>query len=60
MRLSFLNIGPQIGNLDLPLTRVTSLFLQYNKISKIAPDTFQNMPSLKFLALQCNYIDDIG
>lgn len=59
-RLGFLNLGPKLTNLNQPFTKLTTLYLQHNKIESLAPDCFTSMPSLKFLALQNNLIADIG
>ena len=59
LRLGFSNIGPNITNLEINLTNVTTIFLQYNKISVIDLDAFRCCPSLKFLALQNNLLENL-
>jgi hypothetical protein len=40
MRLGFLNVGPALERIDLPFTKVTTLYLQHNKIGDISADCF--------------------
>jgi Leucine-rich repeat (LRR) protein len=58
-RLGFLNIGPELVNLNLDLANVTTIFLQYNKLTTIHLDAFEGCPNLKFLALQGNLIENL-
>ena len=51
LKLAFLNLGPSLINLNLPFTKLTTLYLQHNSIQKLEDDCFKGMPSIKFLAL---------
>ena len=55
-----MNLGPELKNLNLPFTKLTTLYLQSNKITTLEPDCFMTMPSLRFIALQNNQIEDVG
>jgi Leucine-rich repeat (LRR) protein len=56
LRLGFLNIGPSVVLLNVDFSSLTTIFLQFNKITKVADDAFANCQHLKFLALQSNQI----
>ena len=60
MRLSFLNLGPNLPNLNQPFFKVQTLYLQYNTISSLDDVCFQCLPNLKYLALQNNVISEVG
>ena len=44
-------------NLHIDLNNVTTIFLQYNKLTTIHLDAFEGCPNLKFLALHGNQIE---
>ena len=54
LRLGFLNLGPEVKNLNLTFKSLTTVFLQYNKIQKVDDNAFIGCPNLKFIALQNN------
>ena len=57
LRLSFLDVGPTIQNLDF-CEKVTEVFLNHNQISKIG-NGFQNNKLIYYLDLQENLLQNI-
>jgi len=58
LRLSFLKLGPQLKNLELNFTQLTTVFLNHNKFTHVDDDTFALCQNLKFLAIQDNPIKE--
>lgn len=56
LRLSFLKLGPDVKNLELNFTQLTTVFLNHNKFAHVDDDAFALCQNLKFLAIQDNQI----